>query len=177
MLRAHTGNLAEKDATEKSDAAREAFLAELALEFKKGTADISKHSNNKLKDKIKSMEHRKTKYSRGTSISDQHASSNDPVRSFIGREKHKRPLWSTDALDKPIALETGMDISPIEEVKVSLIDETAVDQELDLSYEQVDTNEHETSVEFAAYEEAQESLILDALTDPQRVRTPAVTEY
>ncbi|GKA65149.1 hypothetical protein Tco_0764856, partial [Tanacetum coccineum] len=58
--RMHTGNLAEKDATEKSDAAREAFLAELALEFKKGTADISKHSNNKLKDKIKSMEHTKT---------------------------------------------------------------------------------------------------------------------
>ncbi|GKC44257.1 hypothetical protein Tco_1061979 [Tanacetum coccineum] len=28
-------------------------------------------------------------------------------------------------------LETGMDISPIKEVKVSLIDETVVDQELD----------------------------------------------
>ncbi|KAI3750840.1 hypothetical protein L2E82_21700 [Cichorium intybus] len=25
----------------------------------------------------------------------------DPVRSFTGREKYKRPLWSTDALDKP----------------------------------------------------------------------------
>ncbi|GKE60853.1 hypothetical protein Tco_1511220 [Tanacetum coccineum] len=69
--------------------------------------------------------------------------------------------------------ETGMDILPIEEAKVSLIDETAVDQELDLSYEQVDANEHETSVEFATYEEAQESLILgernwskNALTDP-----------
>ncbi|GKA66245.1 hypothetical protein Tco_0766053, partial [Tanacetum coccineum] len=84
--------------------------------------------------------------------------------------------------------ETVIDISPIEEAKVSLIDETAIDQELYLSYEQVDANEHETSVEFAAYEEAQESLILgernwskvfegikeNALTDPQRVRTPAV---
>lgn len=27
----------------------------------------------------------------------------DPVRSFTGREKYKRPLWSTDALDKPNA--------------------------------------------------------------------------
>ncbi|XP_076911274.1 uncharacterized protein LOC143569188 [Bidens hawaiensis] len=26
----------------------------------------------------------------------------DPVRSFTGREKYKRPLWSLDALDKPI---------------------------------------------------------------------------
>ncbi|XP_077226993.1 transmembrane protein, putative (DUF2358) [Tasmannia lanceolata] len=25
----------------------------------------------------------------------------DPLRSFTGREKYKRPLWSTDALDKP----------------------------------------------------------------------------
>nr|XP_043616727.1 uncharacterized protein LOC122588636 [Erigeron canadensis] len=25
----------------------------------------------------------------------------DPVRSFTGRDKYKRPLWSTDALDKP----------------------------------------------------------------------------
>ncbi|GKD08616.1 ubiquitin carboxyl-terminal hydrolase-related protein isoform 1, partial [Tanacetum coccineum] len=67
-LRAHIENLAEKDATEKSDAAREAFLAELALDSKKGTGDISKHSNDKLKDKRKSKEHRKTKDSRGTSI-------------------------------------------------------------------------------------------------------------
>ncbi|KAB1201660.1 hypothetical protein CJ030_MR0G001487 [Morella rubra] len=25
----------------------------------------------------------------------------DPVRSFTGREKYKRPLWTTSALDKP----------------------------------------------------------------------------
>lgn len=25
----------------------------------------------------------------------------DPVRNFTGREKYKRPLWATDALDKP----------------------------------------------------------------------------
>lgn len=25
----------------------------------------------------------------------------DPVRSFIGREKYKRPLWVTGALDNP----------------------------------------------------------------------------
>ncbi|XP_029121785.1 uncharacterized protein [Elaeis guineensis] len=25
----------------------------------------------------------------------------DPVRTFVGREKYKRPIWATDALDKP----------------------------------------------------------------------------
>nr|XP_048324721.1 uncharacterized protein LOC125421046 [Ziziphus jujuba var. spinosa] len=29
----------------------------------------------------------------------------DPVRSFTGREKYKRPLWATNALDKPSAFE------------------------------------------------------------------------
>ncbi|KAM7497627.1 hypothetical protein LguiA_022041 [Lonicera macranthoides] len=28
----------------------------------------------------------------------------DPVRSFAGREKYKRPLWATDALDNPSAV-------------------------------------------------------------------------
>ncbi|GKA03029.1 hypothetical protein Tco_0675810 [Tanacetum coccineum] len=56
-------------------------------------------------------------------------------------------------------LETGMDFSAIEEAQVSLIDETAVNQELDLNYEQVGANKHEPGVEFAAHEEAQESLI------------------
>ncbi|KAJ6418361.1 hypothetical protein OIU84_001687 [Salix udensis] len=36
-MRAHLDDLAEKNATEKSNAAREAFLAELALDSKKGT--------------------------------------------------------------------------------------------------------------------------------------------
>lgn len=29
----------------------------------------------------------------------------DPVRTFIGREKYNRPLWATDALEKPTASE------------------------------------------------------------------------
>lgn len=60
-------DLAEKDATEKSDAAREAFLAELALDSKKvarGGSDISKHSNDKTKEKRKHKEYRKTKDSK-----------------------------------------------------------------------------------------------------------------
>lgn len=57
-------DLAEKDATEKSDAAREAFLAELALDSKKGIGvgvDILKNVNDRMKDKKKSKESRKTK--------------------------------------------------------------------------------------------------------------------
>ncbi|KAJ0051653.1 hypothetical protein Pint_00723 [Pistacia integerrima] len=57
-------DLAEKDATEKSDAAREAFLAELALDSKKGArggSDNSKHTHDKTKDKKRNKDFRKTK--------------------------------------------------------------------------------------------------------------------
>ncbi|XP_054820604.1 uncharacterized protein LOC129319520 isoform X3 [Prosopis cineraria] len=62
-LRARLEDLAEKDATEKSDAAREAFLAELALDSKKGVkggSDGAKHME-KTKDKKKNKENRKTR--------------------------------------------------------------------------------------------------------------------
>ncbi|XP_024976124.1 uncharacterized protein LOC112514052 isoform X1 [Cynara cardunculus var. scolymus] len=71
-LRAHIENLAEKDATEKSDAAREAFLAELALDSKKGFGGIPKHLNDKLKDKRKNKEFRKTKDSKAISTGELH---------------------------------------------------------------------------------------------------------
>ncbi|XP_065876837.1 uncharacterized protein [Euphorbia lathyris] len=63
-MRAHLEDLAEKDATEKSDAAREAFLAELALDSKKnarGGNDNSRNSQEKAKDKKKNKEFRKIK--------------------------------------------------------------------------------------------------------------------
>lgn len=56
--------LAEKDATEKSDAAREAFLAELARDSKKGARgrnDNSKHTQEKSKDKKKIKDTKKLK--------------------------------------------------------------------------------------------------------------------
>ncbi|OMO57243.1 Peptidase C19, ubiquitin carboxyl-terminal hydrolase 2 [Corchorus olitorius] len=68
-LRAHLEDLAEKDATEKSDAAREAFLAELARDSKKGVrggSDNSKHSQEKSKDKKKNKEFRKSKDSKAS---------------------------------------------------------------------------------------------------------------
>ncbi|XP_044484956.1 uncharacterized protein LOC123210576 isoform X3 [Mangifera indica] len=66
-LRAHLEDLAEKYATEKSDAAREAFLAELALDSKKGAhggGDNSKHTHDKTKDKKRNKDFRKTKDSK-----------------------------------------------------------------------------------------------------------------
>ncbi|XP_024045653.1 uncharacterized protein LOC18048599 isoform X2 [Citrus clementina] len=74
-LRAHLEDLAEKDATEKSDAAREAFLAELALDSKKvarGGSDISKHTNDKTKEKRKHKEYRKTKDSKPVGGNERH---------------------------------------------------------------------------------------------------------
>ncbi|GFZ17515.1 ubiquitin carboxyl-terminal hydrolase-related protein [Actinidia rufa] len=69
FVRARLEDLAEKYATEKSDAAREAFLAELALDTRKGSgggSDNSKHAHEKTKDKKKNKEHRKTKDSKAT---------------------------------------------------------------------------------------------------------------
>lgn len=64
LFQAHLEDLAEKDATQKSDAAREAFLAELALDSKKsviGGSDNSRHNHDKTKEKKKIKECRKMK--------------------------------------------------------------------------------------------------------------------
>ncbi|CAL9247237.1 unnamed protein product [Arabidopsis halleri] len=63
-MRAHLEALAERDATEKSDAAREALLVELALDSKKearGRNDNSKNTLEKSKDKKKIKDTRKLK--------------------------------------------------------------------------------------------------------------------
>ena len=57
-------DLAEKDATVKSDAAREAFLAELALDSGKGTGngnDNPKYLQEKTQDKRRNKDVRKAK--------------------------------------------------------------------------------------------------------------------
>ncbi|KAI3941239.1 hypothetical protein MKX01_029813 [Papaver californicum] len=63
FMRAHLEELVDKDATERSEAAREAFLAELALDSKKGNqkGGDSKHNQEKMKDKKKNRDHRKAK--------------------------------------------------------------------------------------------------------------------
>lgn len=74
FLRAHLEDLAEKDATEKSDAAREAFLAELALDSKKGTSngnDNSKNMQEKVKDKKRNKDSRRNRDSKAGSFNDQ----------------------------------------------------------------------------------------------------------
>ncbi|KAJ6749130.1 INACTIVE UBIQUITIN CARBOXYL-TERMINAL HYDROLASE 53-LIKE [Salix purpurea] len=74
-MRAHLDDLAEKNATEKSNAAREAFLAELALDSKKGTQGRSDNSRNTLekgKDKRKNKDYKKTKDSKVAAASEQH---------------------------------------------------------------------------------------------------------
>ncbi|KAL2465299.1 Ubiquitin carboxyl-terminal hydrolase-related protein [Abeliophyllum distichum] len=62
-LRAHLEDLAEKDATKKSDAAREAFLEELALDSEQGFGggDNSRHMHERMKDKKKSKRNRRNK--------------------------------------------------------------------------------------------------------------------
>ncbi|KAF8087042.1 hypothetical protein N665_0601s0008 [Sinapis alba] len=67
-MRARLEALAEKYATEKADAASEAFLVELALDSKKearGKNDNSKHTQEKSKDKKKNKDTKKLKASIG----------------------------------------------------------------------------------------------------------------
>ncbi|KAG9455754.1 hypothetical protein H6P81_000262 [Aristolochia fimbriata] len=75
FMQAHLEDLVEKDAREKSDAAREAFLAELALDAKKNAqrgGELSKQILEKSKDKKKSKDYRKAKDSKVASSEEQH---------------------------------------------------------------------------------------------------------
>ncbi|KAA8530308.1 hypothetical protein F0562_005017 [Nyssa sinensis] len=70
FMLAHFEDLVDKDATEKSDAAREAFLAELALDDRKNInkgGNQTKHKQKMLKDKKKNKNKRKPKFSKDTS--------------------------------------------------------------------------------------------------------------
>ncbi|XP_043704226.1 uncharacterized protein LOC122654281 isoform X2 [Telopea speciosissima] len=73
FMRSHLEDLVDKDAREKSDAAREAFLAELALDAKNNNrgGDHSKQIQEKLKDKKKNKDYRKAKDSKATGGSEQ----------------------------------------------------------------------------------------------------------
>ena len=67
LLKAHLEDLAEKDATEKSDAAREAFLAELALDSKKSSGngnDNLKNMQEKVKDKKRNKDFKRSRDSK-----------------------------------------------------------------------------------------------------------------
>ncbi|XP_030531227.1 uncharacterized protein LOC115741459 isoform X2 [Rhodamnia argentea] len=73
-MKTHLEDLAEKDATKKSDAAREAFLAELALDSKKvskGGSDTSRHAQERTKDRKRHKEYRKTKATKASGIDEQ----------------------------------------------------------------------------------------------------------
>lgn len=59
----HLEDLVDKDAIEKSDAARDAFLAELAQDAKKNVnkGNDTKHAHEKSKEKKKNKDYRKSK--------------------------------------------------------------------------------------------------------------------
>lgn len=63
FLQARLEDMTEKDATRKSDAAREAFLAELARDPQKGAAGVD---ILKTKERKKSKENRKNKDQKAT---------------------------------------------------------------------------------------------------------------
>lgn len=70
-MQAYLEDLVDKDATEKSDAAREAFLAELARDAKKNVSkggEQSKNYQEKTKDKKKNKDHRKPKDAKASTV-------------------------------------------------------------------------------------------------------------
>ncbi|XP_057514658.1 LOW QUALITY PROTEIN: uncharacterized protein LOC130796340 [Actinidia eriantha] len=115
FLRARLEDLAEKYATEKSDAAREAFLAELALDTRKGSGggtDNSKHAHEKTKDKKKNKEHRKTKDSKATG-------NNELMVYHEAAEGISSPVVSNgDHPDSEIAVSVYGDASKLEEEEI-----------------------------------------------------------
>ncbi|XP_011071732.1 uncharacterized protein LOC105157124 isoform X1 [Sesamum indicum] len=93
FMRARLEDLAEKDATEKSDAAREAFLAELALDSKKGAGagvEGSKHMHERTKERKKSKENRKNK--------DPKATNSDELQDQTAEE-----ILLSNAYDSPVS--------------------------------------------------------------------------
>ncbi|CAL4937807.1 unnamed protein product [Urochloa decumbens] len=74
FLQSHLEELVDKDARERSDAAREAFLAELALDAKKNASKGGdmKQYQEKSKDKKKSKDSRRSKDLKDSSWSDQY---------------------------------------------------------------------------------------------------------
>ncbi|KAF3326332.1 Inactive ubiquitin carboxyl-terminal hydrolase 54 [Carex littledalei] len=67
FLRTRLEELVDKDAKARSDAAREAFLAELAKDDEKNSSE-SKQLNEKSKEKKKSRDYRKSKSPKGSSL-------------------------------------------------------------------------------------------------------------
>ncbi|PIN12015.1 Ubiquitinyl hydrolase 1 [Handroanthus impetiginosus] len=99
FLRARVEDLAEKDAREKSDAAREAFLAELALDSKKGIGaglDNSKHVHERTKDKRKSKENRKIKDPRATHCDEPHDQTAEEMLLPTGQDEESPGSEITD---------------------------------------------------------------------------------
>ncbi|KAK4402333.1 hypothetical protein Sango_0974000 [Sesamum angolense] len=87
FLRARLEDLAEKDARKKSDAAREAFLAELAQDSKKGViagVDNSKHVHERTKDKKKSKESRRNKDLKATHCDELHNQTAEEILLQVG---------------------------------------------------------------------------------------------
>ncbi|XVF09167.1 hypothetical protein REPUB_Repub07fG0068300 [Reevesia pubescens] len=111
-LRAHLEDLAEKDATEKSDAAREAFLAELARDSKKGVRggnDNSRTSQEKSKDKKKNKEFRKSKDSKASGGNEQYMLSDETA------EQVSLAVSDGDHLDSEVVSVNGDDLKQQEE--------------------------------------------------------------
>uniref|UniRef100_J3LKB7 USP domain-containing protein n=2 Tax=Oryza brachyantha TaxID=4533 RepID=J3LKB7_ORYBR len=93
FLRTHLEELVDKDARERSDAASEAFLAELALDAKRNAkVGDTKQSHDRPKDKKKVKDSRKSKDLKDLSLSDQYLVRADSV----DEETSEQPLSSSD---------------------------------------------------------------------------------
>uniref|UniRef100_A0A2P2MPN3 USP domain-containing protein n=2 Tax=Rhizophora mucronata TaxID=61149 RepID=A0A2P2MPN3_RHIMU len=155
-IRAHLEDLAEKDATEKSDAAREAFLAELALDSKKGAqggSDNSRNAQERTKDKKKNKEYKKTKDSKATVGGNHHLLDDETT------EQGSFPVASdSDRLGPELVLPVnGEDLKQQEEEFRSKIELEAEERKVQESLEYQRRIENETKQQHLAEQQNKKS--------------------
>ncbi|XP_042468478.1 uncharacterized protein LOC122051406 isoform X1 [Zingiber officinale] len=102
FLRFHLEDLVDKDAREKSDAARDAFLAELAQDAKKtvNKGNDTKHAHEKSKEKKKSKDNRKSKDQKSLGYIDQYPDHQDT-------SEQSESVVDADSLEHDFIVSTG----------------------------------------------------------------------
>lgn len=168
FLRAHLEDLAEKDATEKSDATREAFLAELARDSEKSSSwgnEKSKHAHEKTKDKKKKQEYRKAKDSKPNSGNELHVLHHETV-------DHVSSPLAHDGDDQESEIpQTGNSLDLQEEEYKRMIELEAEERKLEETLEYQRRIENEAKLKHLAEQHkrtvraVQENM--DAVTNPE----------
>ncbi|CAI9754612.1 unnamed protein product [Fraxinus pennsylvanica] len=150
-LRAHLEDLAEKEATRKSDAAREALLSELTVDSEQGFGggDNSRHMHKRMKDKKKGKKSRRNKDSKAIDDNQLHRicsqSSEEMYVSLLPESLSRSQVSALDGDDHDAAISfagTGVALTQLEEYKQRIkLEFEEIKPEETLEYERETENE------------------------------------